>query len=107
MQYSVMAMAYGSLISGVCSQIVNAWPNKMLLHYSYWQQVRDFIPSIIVAIVAGGVSYGVGLLSLPFSLWIILLLQGFSGLVFYFFLAYLFRLEACTYLVNKGKKFLI
>ena len=107
MQYSVMAMAYGSLISGVCSQIVNAWPNKILLHYSYWQQIRDFIPSIIVAIVAGGVSYGVGLLSLPFSLWIILLLQGFCGLIFYFFLAYLFRLEACTYLVNKGKNFLI
>lgn len=106
-QYSVMAMALGSLISGICSQIINAGPNKKLLHYSYLQQVRDFIPSIILAIVAGGISYVIGLLPLPISLWIKLLLQGISGLIFYFFLAYLFRLEVCIYLINKIKSILI
>ena len=102
MQYSVMAMAYGTLVSGVCSQIVNAWPNKRLLNYSYWQQIRDFIPSVGLAVIAGAVSYFIGFLNLPL-IWL-LLLQGFVGLIAYLVLAYVFRLDSFMYLVNAVRR---
>ena len=35
MNISVMAMAYSLIISSIIFQIVNAWPNKKLLNYSY------------------------------------------------------------------------
>lgn len=102
MQYSVMAMAYGTLVSGVCSQIINAWPNKKLLHYGYLQQVRDFIPSICLAAVAGAGAYIIGFLSMP--LLGLLLLQGMTGLAIYFILAYIMKLDACLYLINTVRR---
>ncbi|WP_444320451.1 lipopolysaccharide biosynthesis protein [Megasphaera sp.] len=102
MQYSVMAMAYGTLVSGVCSQIINAWPNKKLLHYGYFQQVRDFIPSIFLAAAAGCVAYIIGFLALP--LVGLLILQGVTGLMIYFILAYIIKIDACLYLVNMARR---
>lgn len=95
MQYSVFAMAVGTMFSGICSQLVNSWPNKKLLGYGYLSQFRDFCPSIFVAAMAGGVTYLVGRLALP--LVAVLFLQILAGLVCYVILAFAFRLSPAMY----------
>ena len=44
MWISVMAMAYSMIFTSVICQIINAWPNKKLLGYSYLNQVADMLP---------------------------------------------------------------
>ena len=50
MKISVMAMAVSLFVSGIFSQIINAWPNKDLLGYSYLEQLKDIMPNILLAV---------------------------------------------------------
>lgn len=52
---SVKALAVSLLISNIISQIVNSWPNRKLLSYSYLEQVRDIVPNIGLAAIMGAV----------------------------------------------------
>ncbi|MCQ1533903.1 lipopolysaccharide biosynthesis protein [Mitsuokella jalaludinii] len=98
MQYSVMAMAYGMLLTGVLSQIINSWPNRKLLGYGYLHQLRDLLPSIVLAVIAGGVAYGIGMMQLPIHLALVIALQVIAGAVTYLALSYLFHVDSLLYL---------
>ena len=98
MQYSVMAMAYGMLLTGVLSQIINSWPNRKLLGYGYLHQLRDLLPSIALAVVSRAVAYGIGMMQLPIHLALVIALQVIVGAVTYLALSYLFRVDSLLYL---------
>lgn len=98
MQYSVMAMAYGMLLTGVLSQIINSWPNRKLLGYGYLHQLRDLLPSIVLAVIAGAVAYGIGMMQLPIHLALVIALQVIAGAVTYLALSYLFHVDSLLYL---------
>lgn len=98
MQYGVMAMAYGLLLDGVLSQIINSWPNRKLLGYGYLHQLRDLLPSIALAVIAGAAAYGVGIMQLPIHLVLVIALQIIVGAVTYLALSYLFRIDSLLYL---------
>ena len=98
MQYGVMAMAYGMLLTGVLSQIINSWPNRKLLGYGYLHQLRDLLPSIALAVVSGAVAYGIGMMQLPIHLALVIALQVIVGAVTYLALSYLFRVDSLLYL---------
>ena len=98
MQYSVMAMAYGMLLTGVLSQIINSWPNRKLLGYGYLHQLRDLLPSIVLAVIAGVVAYGIGMMQLPIHLALVIALQVTVGALTYLALSYLFRIDSLLYL---------
>lgn len=98
MQYSVMAMAYGMLLTGVLGQIINSWPNRKLLGYGYLHQLRDLLPSIVLAVIAGAAAYGVGMMQLPIHLVLVIALQVIVGAVTYLALSYLFRIDSLLYL---------
>ena len=65
MNISVEAMAYSSLTISLCSQLINTWPNRKLLHYSYIDQIKDILPEIILAFFMGIVVYPMKWLGLP------------------------------------------
>lgn len=98
MQYSVMAMAYGMLLTGVLSQIINSWPNRKLLGYGYLHQLRDLLPSIVLAVIAGVVAYGISMMQLPIHLALVIALQVIAGAVTYLALSYLFHVDSLLYL---------
>lgn len=98
MQYGVMTMAYGMLLTGVLSQIINSWPNRKLLGYGYLHQLRDLLPSIALAVVSGAVAYGIGMMQLPIHLALVIALQVIVGAVTYLVLSYLFRIDSLLYL---------
>lgn len=48
-----MAMAYSLLFVEVAGQIINTWPNRKLLNYSYLEQLKDIMPSVLLAVFMG------------------------------------------------------
>ena len=100
-RYGVMAIAYGLIGTAILNQIINAWPNKELIGYSYLEQIRDVLPEIALACVMGAVVYFVGYLQLPDLT--VLVLQIMVGIVVYLGLSALMRLEAFIYLLGKIK----
>ena len=54
MWFGVMVMAYSLLLTNVMGMIINSWPNKKLLNYSFKEQIFDIFPTIILAIIMGG-----------------------------------------------------
>lgn len=78
---SVKAMAYGMLLVSIANQIINSWPNKRLLNYSYVDQLRDIIPSILLALLMGALIAPITLLRMPDI--VTLLVQIFLGAAIY------------------------
>lgn len=101
MKISVMAMALTLLISSILSQIINAWPNKELLGYSYLSQLKDILPSIQLAVLMGSIVYLINFLH--FSTIITLLIQVILGSIIYIGGAKIFKLDSFEYLVNTIK----
>lgn len=104
MPYGVMAMAYSLLINTLISQMINAWPNKKFLDYGYIEQVKDFMPSILLAIAMGCCIYPISALKVPDIITIIL--QVFSGAILYIAASILLKIEAFQYVWEIVKKLL-
>jgi len=100
--FGVYAIAIGQVISGFISTFINAYPNKQLLDYSYKEQLRDIMPSLIISLVMGAIVYSVNFLSIP--AWQILVTQVGVGAVIYIGLAKLFKIESFGYLVDTIKQ---
>ena len=104
MWFGVMAMAYSLLLSSVLSQIINSWPNRILLGYGYLEQVRDFAPGILLAVGMGICVYCIGLLPLPIV--VTLVIQIIVGAAIYIIVSALMKLEEFEYLLEMVKSFL-
>lgn len=98
----VYAIAVGTLISGIISTFINAHPNLKLLNYSYTEQIKDIMPSFIISIIMGIIIYPIKFMNN--SVIIILIIQIIIGIVIYFGLAKLFKLECYEYLLKTVKR---
>lgn len=100
----LIPMAVGQVISGIIASFVNSYPNKKLLNYSYLEQIKDIIPSLLTSIIMGIVVYSIKYLNL--SSIIILIIQVFSGMAIYLILSIVFKLECFKYLLKTIKEIL-
>lgn len=98
MRISVMAMACSLLISSVTSQIINSYPNWKLLNYRYLEQLRDILPSILLAVIMAIAVGAVPLLG--YGNVLTLCIQIPLGAVIYVAGSAIFRLESFRYLLN-------
>ena len=92
MWISVKAMAYSLLLSSVASQIINSWPNKKLLNYSYIDQIKDIFPSAFLALIMGGAVYFLGYIRLPGI--IVLVIQIVIGAIIYIGLSCILKIDS-------------
>ena len=104
MHISPIAMAYSLLISGLLSQIINSWPNKKLLGYSYIEQVKDILPSVLLAVFMGVIVYLIGLIKLPIIL--SLVFQVVVGGTIYILGAKILKIDSFKYLFELIKSIL-
>lgn len=98
MWFGVMAMAYSLLISSFTSQLINTWPNRYLLKYSYIDQIKDILPNIVMALIMGGFVYFISYLNLPIL--VSLVVQILSGGIIYLILSILTKNDSFIYLIN-------
>lgn len=102
MWFGVMAMAYSLLFTTITSQIINSWPNKKLLDYSYLEQLKDISPSLIASVLMGVFLYLIQFLGLSNIL--TLFIQVVSGVVIYIALSKFFHIESFNYILYVVKK---
>ncbi|WP_432205321.1 lipopolysaccharide biosynthesis protein (plasmid) [Cetobacterium somerae] len=98
LNYGVYIMAVGVLVSGIISSVINSFPNKKLLDYGYFEQIKDVFPSVILSIVMGGLIHLFSLLEI--NILVIMSIQIFFGIIIYFFLSYAIKLECLNYLID-------
>ena len=104
-QYGVLAIALTGIITGIISTFINAYPNGYLLKYSYWEQVKDILPSILCASVMALAVYFIG--NFAEDNYSKLLIQIVVGILSYVFISKLFKLDSFEYiLVLISKKFI-
>jgi O-antigen/teichoic acid export membrane protein len=102
--YGVYAIALGGIVSGLIGTIINSYPNAKLLNYSYKEQWKDIMPSLLLSLVMGAVVYSIQLIGL--SVWPTLLTQVCVGVILYLAIAWIFKLECFTYLLFTWKDIL-
>ena len=98
MRISVLAMAISLLFSGVCSLIINSWPNRKLLDYRVEEQIKDILPNIIMALVMGVGVYAIGMTPLPIL--IKLIIQILAGLAIYYILSRITKNDTYYYAIG-------
>ena len=104
MNFGPMAMAYSLLITSVLSQVINSWPNKKLLDYSYFDQLKDIFPQ--TALTAAMLIIVLLFENLHASSWIILIIQIFVGISIYLVGSIILKLESYRYLKSILKSYL-
>lgn len=98
MWFGVLAMALSQLLECLLGQIINSWPNKKLLNYSYLEQVKDMLPQLLLSVGMAILVYPISLLDIPYA-WM-LIIQIPLGALFYFLCSKLFHLESYAYIMG-------
>lgn len=96
--FGVMAMTWSKIVYGLLSSMINAWPNKRLLGYSYTEQIRDILPNVLGTALMAVVVYAVSLTSL--NLLMRLCAQVVVGIISYILFSKLLKLEGYSLLVE-------
>lgn len=102
--HGVYVMAFASMLTAPISSFINASPNKKLINYSYFEQLKDLVPAIAMSCVMGFCVWW--LQYLPMHAILILLVQVLAGIVIYFGLSVLFKAEQLGFLLSIIRKFL-
>lgn len=102
--FGVYAMMIGCVINSILCTFINAYPNKHLLEYDYLQQIKDILPSLILAIVMSIIISCISIFDL--SNFIIMLLQIVLGICVYILGAWIFKFECFLYILNNIKYYI-
>jgi teichuronic acid exporter len=49
LRFGIYVMAVGQVFTSILATFINAYPNKRMLNYSYWEQLSDLLPSFLLA----------------------------------------------------------
>lgn len=102
---SPIAIAMTGVFTTFISCFVNAYPNKKLINYSYFEQMKDLIPSFALSILMLVVVLLVGLLPIPTIA--VLLLQVLVGTAVYFLSSAIFRVRPFVEMIGLLKQFML
>lgn len=92
--YGVRYIALAEAISNILGFLINLLPNRSIMNYKFFEQLKDVAPSFVLSVIMAIGVFTVGLLNIP--VWPKLILQIIFGMLLYFGLAFLFRLEALS-----------
>lgn len=101
--HSAFAVAIGQALNGFISFFIYAYPNKKIVDYSYKEQIHDVVPSLLMSLFMGVAIFSLKLIGLA-SLQT-MLIQVLCGIALYIGLAWVFKIEAFTYLLATVKEF--
>lgn len=91
-------MLLGSVITGFIAYYLNAFYSGRFLNYSIWEQIKDILPSFIVAILMALVVFALSFINLP--PFVLLLIQLLTGFVLVVILCELTKLDAYIEIKN-------
>ena len=89
---NIYLMLFGSVITGFIAYYLNAFYSGKFLNYSILEQVRDIIPSFIIAMIMAVSVWGISFINLPSVA--LLVIQLSAGVVMIVLLCELVRLDS-------------
>ncbi len=98
---SPIAIAMTGIFTTIISCFVNAYPNKNLIGYSYFEQMRDILPSFVLSLIMCAMVLSLTMLSA--NAIIILVIQITAGIVIYVGLSAIFKPEPFRILCSMAK----
>lgn len=101
---SPIAIATTGLITAWIGWFVNSFPNRKLLNYSFPEQIKDILPSILLSAFMGVIVFCVQFIGL--SDITTLLIQVPLGVAIYVLGAKIFKIESFQYILNLIKSFI-
>lgn len=101
---SPIAIALTGVVGVFTNTLINAFPNRKLVGYSYFEQMKDILPSFLVAAAMFGVVLSVQLLGLPVL--VTIALQILVGIAVYVGLSAVARLKPFRMVLKAGKNIL-
>lgn len=99
---SPLAMTIGCAIYSLIAGIINAFPNKKLIGYSYREQLRDIMPNILLSLVVGVLVFFISYFRMHIIL--TLFIQTSIGIGFYWAASKLFRIQSLDYIEKTVKE---
>jgi O-antigen/teichoic acid export membrane protein len=103
MWISPLAMAYGMLVCSLINLVLNTWPNRKLLNYSYFEQIRDILPNLLLSSVMAVIVYSISFLG--FRMVVTLIVQILTGLIIYPLLSKIFKVGSFDYILDLLKMY--
>lgn len=95
---SVKAVAVGYFMGCILEQIINALPNKRLIGYTYFEQLKDMLPqaslSFIMYVLVSRISF------LNIGDWMMLVLQVSAGAIIYILGSICMSIDSYKYVTN-------
>ncbi|AMC10866.1 capsule biosynthesis protein CapK [Lutibacter profundi] len=105
-QFGIYGLLYGSVLVSLLAFFVNTYYSGKFINYSTFEQVKDILPILALALITGILVYGIDYAVIKLFKYdlVRLLIGGFMAFVFYIPLSYLFKLNSLTELINIIKK---
>ena len=94
--HGVFVIAFSGSITSFITSIINAFPNKKLLNYTYFEQMKDILSAVLLSVTMGVCVYFIGLLNFPVLP--MMIIQIVSGGIIYLLLSMLFKIESFVYI---------
>ncbi len=93
--FNVKAIAVGAVIYSLIAAVINSFPNRKLIDYSYKEQILDIVPFVWMSVVMGMFVYVVGLI--PISAILSLCLEMIVGAFVYYALSKVTGIDTLAY----------
>lgn len=98
MWFGPMWMAYSMLASGFISMIINSWPNRKLMNYTFGEMMIDILPDIIMSVIMGIIVYAISFLHL--NIVFQLIIQIPLGITIYALLSKAFHIDSFELIIS-------
>jgi len=105
-RWGIIAMIYGQIVTSCLAYFLNAYFTGKMLDYPITEQIRDLIPSLMLASIMGGGVYAfhyAPIVNQP----VLLLVQIMTGVVLYSVLCYIFRISSFMEVIEMIKSRLL
>ncbi len=96
--FGVHVMVIARAFTGIFSTFINAFPNKKLLNYSFFEQMKDILPSFVLSLVMFGCIYIISFLNI--NVYLMIVVQIVVGSFIYIFGAKLMHFECLDYIIQ-------
>lgn len=94
-RYGVIGILIGQILTSVLAYLPNSYFSARLINYPVSEQIKDFIPGLLLSMLLGGLVYtAIQILNWP--VFTLLSLLGTGGLIAYLLGAHLMKLHAYT-----------
>lgn len=92
---SPLAICAANAIYAVVALLINSFPNRKILQYTLWDQVKDMVVSFSLSIITGVIAYAIGYLKI--NLFVLFVVQVLAGIIVYIGLSLLFNRDNFDY----------